>query len=60
MVTKIIELEKPKLKNPIFVEGLPGIGNVGRIACGYLIEELKAKKFAELYSSHFMPFVLLQ
>jgi uncharacterized protein (TIGR00162 family) len=59
MVTKIIEFEKPKLNNPIFVEGLPGIGNVGRIAAGYLVEELKAKKFAELFSSHFMPFVLL-
>jgi len=59
LATKIIELEKPKLKNPVFIEGLPGVGNVGRIAAGYLIEELKAKKFAELYSSHFMPFVLL-
>ncbi len=60
MTTKIVEFKKPKLKNPIFVEGLPGIGNVGRIAAGYLVEELKAEKFAELYSSHFMPFVLLQ
>ncbi|MEM5853443.1 MAG: proteasome assembly chaperone family protein [Candidatus Aenigmatarchaeota archaeon] len=60
MVTKIIEFERPKLKNPVFVEGLPGIGNVGRIAAGYLVEELKAKKFAELFSSHFMPFVLVQ
>jgi len=59
MTTKIIEMEKPKLKNPIFIEGLPGVGNVGRIAAGYLLEELKAKKFAELFSSHFMPFVLL-
>jgi len=59
MVTKIIELEKPKLKNPIFIEGLPGVGNVGRIAAGYLAEELKATKFAELLSSHFMPFILL-
>jgi uncharacterized protein (TIGR00162 family) len=59
MTTKIVEFERPKLKNPIFVEGLPGIGNVGRIAAGYLVEELKAKKFAELFSSHFMPFVLL-
>jgi hypothetical protein len=59
MVTRIVELEKPKLRNPVFIEGLPGVGNVGRIAAGYLVEELKAKKFAELYSSHFMPFVLL-
>lgn len=58
MATKIVEIKKPKLKNPIFIEGLPGVGNVGRIAANYLIEELKAEKFAELYSSHFMPFVL--
>ena len=58
--TKIKILGKlPKLNNPIFIEGLPGVGNVGRIAAGYLAEQLKAKKFAELFSAHFMPFVLL-
>jgi len=59
MATKIILFEKPKLKNPIFIEGLPGIGNVGRVAADYLIEQLKAKKFAELISSHFMPIVIV-
>jgi uncharacterized protein (TIGR00162 family) len=59
MVTKIIELEKIKPKNPIFIQGLPGVGNVGRIAAGYLVDELNAKKFAELWSSHFLPIVLL-
>ncbi len=60
MSTRIFELEKPKLKNPLFIEGLPGIGHVGRIAAQFLVEELKAKKFAELLSSHFMHYVLLQ
>ena len=60
MTTRIVELKKPRLKNPVFIGGLPGVGNVGRIAAGYLVEELKAVKFAELYSSHFMPFVLVQ
>ncbi len=50
----------PKLKNPVFVEGLPGVGNIGRVAVGYLISELKAKKFAEVYSEHFFPFVILE
>jgi len=59
MTTKIYETEKPKLKNPIFIEGLPGIGQVGRISAGYLSEELKAKKFSELVSSSFMHYVLL-
>lgn len=58
--TKIRAHDKlPKLKDPIFVEGLPGVGNVGRIAAGYLAEQLGAKEFAELFSPHFLPFVLL-
>ena len=33
--TKIKLIGKlPELNNPIFVEGLPGVGNVGRIAVG--------------------------
>lgn len=59
-MTKIKVLEKVKLKNPVLIEGLPGIGNIGRVAVSYLIEELKAKKFAELYSRHFFPFVMLK
>ncbi|VVB81355.1 PAC2 family protein [uncultured archaeon] len=38
---------KPKLNNPILIEGLPGIGNVGKIALDFILEELKAKKIAE-------------
>jgi len=59
METKIKIIEKTKLRNPVLIEGLPGIGNVGRVAAGYLISELKMKKFAELYSPHFLPLVLL-
>jgi len=58
--TKIKVHDKlPKLKDPIFIEGLPGVGNVGRIAAGYLAEQIGAKEFAELFSPHFLPFVLL-
>ncbi|RLG02052.1 proteasome assembly chaperone family protein [Thermococci archaeon] len=53
MKTEIVELEKINLKNPILIEGLPGIGLIGKIAVEYLISELKTKKFAELYSPHF-------
>lgn len=59
METRIEMLFKPKLKNPVLIEGLPGIGNVGRVVAGYIIDELGAKKFAELISPYFMPFVLL-
>ncbi len=40
----------PALKNPILIEGLPGIGNVGKVAVDFMIEELKAKKIYELFS----------
>jgi len=57
--TRIFVEKKPKLKNPICLVGLPGIGNIGRIAIGYMVHELKAKKFAELYSPFFFPFVMI-
>ncbi len=60
MQTQIKVFEKIRMKKPMLIEGLPGIGNVGRVAAGYLISELKMKKFAELYSPHFLPLVLLQ
>ncbi len=58
--TTIVEKEKVKLKNPILIEGLPGIGLVGKIAADHLIAELKAEKVAELYSPHFPHQVLMQ
>ncbi|RLJ06221.1 MAG: proteasome assembly chaperone family protein [Candidatus Aenigmatarchaeota archaeon] len=59
MDTEIIYLEEPELKNPILIEGLPGVGNVGRIAVSYLAEKLEAKKFAEIYSDSFFPLAVV-
>jgi uncharacterized protein (TIGR00162 family) len=57
--TIIIEKEKVKLKNGILITGLPGIGLIGRVVGKYLVEELKAKKVADLYSPHFPHQVLM-
>jgi hypothetical protein len=57
--TLILYEERPKLNIPILVEGLPGVGNVGKIAVEHLIAKLKAKKFASIYSKHFPPQVLI-
>ncbi len=59
MRTEIKVLQNIKMKKPILIEGLPGIGNVGRVAAGYLASEMKMKKFAELYSRHFLPLVVM-
>ena len=45
--------KKPKLNKPIFLEGLPGIGNVGKVAVDFLIDELKAVKLYEIFSNTF-------
>src|SRR5438046_417479 len=52
--------DHPKLDDPIFIEGLPGIGNVGKLAAEHLKDELKAVKFAEIFSKYFPPQVLVQ
>lgn len=53
-------IDEPKVRNPVFVEGLPGVGNVGKLAAEHLIDELKATKFAELVSMEFPPQVLVR
>lgn len=43
----------------ILIEGLPGIGQVGKVVADYLIEELHAEKVAEIHSLFFPPQVFL-
>jgi uncharacterized protein len=57
--TYIKETATVQPKNPVLIEGLPGLGLVGKIAIRYLIKQLKAQKFAYLYSPHFPYFVLV-
>lgn len=53
MVCAIEVFEKPRLNNPILIEGLPGIGFIANIATLHLIHELKAKRFAEIHCAAF-------
>lgn len=51
---RIMRVDKtPKLSDPIFIEGLPGIGNVGKVAVDFLIDELDAVKLFEITSYTF-------
>jgi len=51
------EISKPTLENPVFIQGLPGFGNVGQIVAHLLIKQLEAKPFAEFYSPSFPDYV---
>lgn len=53
-------LHKPILENPVLVQGLPGFGNVGRLAARFLIEFTRAEVFAELYAPYFPDYVLVE
>ena len=52
---RVIEHAKPKVKAPIFVEGLPGIGHVGKLAAQHLVESGKATLWLTLHSADFPP-----
>lgn len=51
--------ERPTLNDPIMIEGLPGVGNVGKLAAEHLVDQLKAVKFLEIFSKYFPPQVLV-
>src|SRR3989344_1260155 len=46
-------LKNVKFRNPVMIEGLPGMGNVGKITVDFLIETLKAVKIYEISSYDF-------
>ncbi len=51
--------EDVEIKDPVFIEGLPGIGHVGKLVADHLVKELKAEKVVEIYSHHFPPQVMV-
>jgi hypothetical protein len=58
--TLVRRVKEATLKDPILIEGLPGVGHVGKLVAEHLVEELKAEKIIEIYSPHFPPQVMVQ
>ena len=50
----------PDIESPYLICGFPGSGYVGKIAVDHLIQELKAKHLADIYSTSFPPQVLIR
>ena len=50
----------PDIHSPYLICGFPGSGFVGKIAVDHLIQELKAKHLADIYSTSFPPQVLIR
>jgi uncharacterized protein len=47
------------LVDPVLIEGLPGIGQVGKLVAEYMIHMLEAEKIGEIHSIYFPPQVVL-
>lgn len=60
MTVKVKLYERPKLRQPVVICGLPGSGYVAKLAVDHLATELKAKLFGEVYSYSFPPQVTIK
>lgn len=47
---KITTIKKVKLNKPVLIAGLPGIGNVGKIAVDIMVDQLKTDKIVSFFS----------
>jgi len=45
----------PELSDPVLIEGLPGVGHVGKLAAEHLIEEFESELVRRVYSEHLPP-----
>ena len=43
------------LDEPVLVEGLPGVGHVGKLAAEHILEELDSELVERVHSTHFPP-----
>ena len=52
----VVEHADPDLDDPVLVEGLPGVGHVGKLVAEHLLEEFEdAELVRRVYSEHFPP-----
>ncbi|MFX1548264.1 MAG: PAC2 family protein, partial [Promethearchaeota archaeon] len=56
--TYLHKVSDVKIKSPaVAIQGLPGMGLIGKIAANYLINHFEAQEIARIYSSFFPPVV---
>ncbi|MCX6693816.1 MAG: proteasome assembly chaperone family protein [Methanomicrobiales archaeon] len=53
------KVPRSSIGHPVLIEGLPGVGHVGKLVAGHLIEELGATRIAEVHSVFFPPQVMI-
>jgi len=56
---KPVKVILPEIKNPVFIEGYPGVGLVGHIAANFLAKELGMKMIGYVESPFIPPMALI-
>ena len=56
---EVERLAEPDLSEPVLVEGLPGVGHVGKLVVEHLLEEFESELVRRVYSEHFPPQVTI-
>lgn len=55
----ITEHTQADVQDPVFVEGLPGVGHVGKLAAEHLVDLTKATKWCTIHCTDFPPQVII-
>jgi uncharacterized protein len=58
-IVQVVLEKEPSVKNPILIEGFPGIGLVGNIASQYIVNELNMTYLGAMSSKFFPPLAVL-
>jgi hypothetical protein len=56
---EIETLADPELSDPVLIEGLPGVGHVGKLAVEHLLEEFESEVVRRVFATEFPPQVTI-
>ncbi|MFB6193093.1 MAG: proteasome assembly chaperone family protein [Candidatus Nanohaloarchaea archaeon] len=51
--------KEQETENPLFIEGLAGVGHIGRNSVSYIADNTEAEKLGEITSTHFPPYAIV-
>jgi uncharacterized protein (TIGR00162 family) len=58
-LVSVIEHTQPGVQKPVFIEGLPGVGNVGKLAAEHLVDLTGATRWCTIHCRDFPPQVII-
>jgi len=60
MTITVMTIKEISPESSILIEGLPGVGHVGKLVAEHMVDELEADHVMEFHSPHFPPQVIVE